>query len=188
LLRVDFRRERMPGMETGEYAYGDRMRMSRHVSGLGLELPPDFSYRANVPYLRGRDLCARATFIAYDPSIHVGVMLRYDEVGLSSTHYSVSVDPARQAATILRVSAAPGLAIGSMLVGWQRHPAIALHQPIECELRAQGATLEARVAGHVIARVHAPRLGIGDPGLKVGASDGPGRAVCMGFEVREVAR
>lgn len=175
-------------METGEISRGGDTRMTQHPLGLGLEIGRDGVFVSDVPYLRRRDLCARATFIAYDPSIMFQVLLRRDTVGLASTHYALALSIARQAGCIIRVTSTHVATHATLLIDWQRHPAIGMGHPVECELRAQGATLEARIAGHVLARVHEPRLGIGCPALRVEADDAPGRAVCVGFEIREVTR
>lgn len=188
LLRVDFRHERLPGMDTGDISSDGNTRMTPHAFGLGMELRGGGFFEADIPFLRRRDLCARTTFIVYDPSISLQVMLRRDNVGLGCTQYALAVSPARQAACIFRVTSTLAARIATMLVDWQRHPAIGFGHPIECELRAQGATLEARIGGDVLTRVHEPRLGIGCPGVRIEPGGAPVRLVWIGFEVREVVR
>lgn len=175
-------------MKEGDFTVGTSVRVSQHGLGLGVELQAGRAFESAVPFVRRRDHCARASFIAYDPSIVFQVVARRDSVGEASTQYALSVSPGRRAFRVLRVTSGPTKSGATPLLDWrpcQRMGGVG--ELVDCELRALGATLEARVGGEVVARVHEPRLGVGWPGARIEAEGAAGRAVWASFEVREVA-
>lgn len=187
LLWVDLRRERMPGMKDGNFDVGSSVKITQQAGGLGVQLAGGKAFESAVPFLRRRDHCARALFTAVDPAITFEVVVRRDTAGEAATQVALAVSPQRQAARILRITSGATKTIATPLTDWQKDPRMTVGQPVECELRALGPTLEARLYDRVIARVHEPRLGVGWPGVRIEAEANAGRAIWTGFDVREVA-
>jgi hypothetical protein len=188
LMTLDLSRERPPGMATGEKELPNGVKYGHHPSGLRIDIPVAKAFESSIPFLRRRDMCVRASLVALDPSAHLQLTARRENIGEASSQYALIVSPVRQAARLVRIVSSVKASTQSIVVDWLTHQAIApVGSANDMELRVLGPTIEGLVGGQRIFVTHEPTLGVGYPGVRFEAIGQPAHALWLGFEVREVA-
>src|SRR5262249_30645315 len=138
-------------------------------------------------FLRLRDAICRATMIAYDQDMLLGVIGRRQPLGKAETQYVFDVWPERRAIRLARYVATPAFYMTD-LVSWTESSAVApVGYPNLVEMRFQGPTLQGWVNGVHVATAHDPVYGIGRTGMRVGnQAGGVRRALAQRYEVYAV--
>jgi hypothetical protein len=187
LCTLDLTRETVPGMSLTGKALSESVHFAPSPSGVMVTLAEHKSFESALPFVRRRDVCARARFQALDPSIVFHLVTRKEAVGEGSSQYAFAVSILKQSVRFERLISSAKKSTVSVIVDWQKHAAIVPGAAVDVELRALGPTLEGLVFGERVFITHEPTLGVGYPGIRITASGAPGRAAWTGFEVREVA-
>lgn len=144
--------------------------------------------------VRGGARCAHClgdAFTALDAGARLGLQARHVAVGDAQTYYSLDASVDKGAAWLSRAVQRRGFAAAETIAAPVASPAITAGRPVELELRVQGPTLSAWAGGAELFRVHDPTFGCGAFGIRAGRerrATRPVRVLCVGYEIREVAR
>jgi hypothetical protein len=174
------------GVGREDFTFPSGIRGTGKPDGLLVEVPAKKAFTATFPIVRRRDMCIRANFVALNPSVEFSLVLRSDTCGKASTQYTLAFRPGARTTRLTRLASSPDLSVSTALTAWQATDFAPVGQANDVEFRAFGTTLEGLVMGRRIVVVHDPTLGVGAPGIRIEASDGPARCLWRGLELREV--